>query len=85
MQNAARLGDAICHGGAIVSGSGNVFINSIPAAMLGSAAACALHVRSAVASGSGTVFINNSPAARLGDCTGCGAAICCGSGNVFIG
>lgn len=85
MQNAARLGDAISHGGAIVSGSGNVLINNIPAAILGSAAVCALHVSTAVASGSGTVFINNIPAARLGDCTGCGAVVCSGSANVLIG
>ena len=85
MQNAARVGDAISHGGAVVSGSGDVTINNIPAAMIGSAAACALHGGSAVACGSGSVFINNMPAARLGDATGCGAAICSGSGDVLIG
>lgn len=83
---AARLGDAIAHGGAIVSGSGNVLTNCCPAAAAGlSAAPCALHGGSAVASGSGSVFINNCPAARLGDATGCGAAVVSGSGNVTIG
>ncbi|OON40179.1 hypothetical protein BTJ39_09795 [Izhakiella australiensis] len=87
MQPAARLGDASSHGGAIVSGSGNVFINSQPAAIAGvSVATCALlHGAASIACGSGTVFINEQPAARLGDATGCGAAITCGSGNVFIG
>ncbi|WP_431224281.1 PAAR domain-containing protein [Serratia sp. L9] len=86
MQPAARVGDAISHGGAITSGSGDVFTNSIPAAMVGmSVAACSLHGGSPVATGSGTVFINSLPAARVGDVTGCGASIVCGSGNVFIG
>ena len=83
---AARLGDAVSHGGAVVSGSGSVFTNCCPAAAAGiSAATCALHGGAAVASGSGSVFINCCPAARLGDVTGCGAAVVSGSGNVTIG
>lgn len=86
-QNAARLGDATGHGGALVSGSGNVFINGLAAGVVGvSVAPCALlHGAAPVACGSGTVFINGSPAARLGDVTGCGAPIVSGSGDVFIG
>lgn len=84
--SAARLGDAIAHGGAIVSGSGSVFTNCSPAAAAGlSAAVCAIHCGAAVASGSGSVFINCCPAARLGDVTGCGAAVVSGSGDVIIG
>jgi len=83
---AARLGDAIAHGGAIVSGSGDVFTNSCSAAAVGlSAAACALHGGAPVATGSGSVFINNCNAARLGDVTGCGAVVVSGSGDVNIG
>ena len=86
MQPAARMGDAICPGGAIVSGSGDVSINGIPAGLLGmSVAPCAFHGGAPVASGSGSVFINNLPAARLGDITGCGAAVVSGSGDVLIG
>lgn len=86
MQNAARIGDAISHGGSVTSGSGNVTINNQPAAMQGaSSASCSLHGGSSVSSGSGTVFINNNPAARMGDLTGCGATICSGSGDVLIG
>jgi uncharacterized Zn-binding protein involved in type VI secretion len=86
MQPAARIGDAICHGGAVVSGSEDVFINNIPASAVGlSAAACALHGGTVVASGSSTVTINGCPAARIGDVTGCGSAIVSGSGNVLIG
>ena len=85
MQPAARVGDAIAHGGAIVSGSGNVTINGSSAAFIGSATPCALHGGSAVVSGSGSVSINGSPAARLGDATGCGAVVCSGSGDVSRG
>ncbi|EKS6740454.1 PAAR domain-containing protein [Enterobacter ludwigii] len=86
MEPAARVGDAICHGGAVVSGSGNVSINGIPASAAGlSAAACVFHGGTVVASGSGTVTINGCPAARIGDVTGCGSAIVSGSGNVLIG
>ncbi|MFJ3458576.1 PAAR domain-containing protein [Scandinavium goeteborgense] len=85
MQNAGRIGDAINHGGAVTSGSGNVFINNQAAAIVGSAATCTIHGGSSVACGSGTVFINNVPAARMGDTTGCGAAICSGSADVLIG
>ena len=87
MQNAARVGDATAHGGCLCSGSGDVFINGLPAGMMGaSVAPCAIgHGAAPVASGSGSVFPNGRPAARLGDVTGCGAVIVSGSGDVFIG
>lgn len=86
MQPAAKLGDTIDHGGAIVSGSGNVMINDQPAAIVGgSTVTCALHASSAMASGSATVLINDKPAARMGDVAGCGAVVVSGSANVQIG
>lgn len=86
MKPAARVNDAISHGGNIVSGSGNVFINSLPAAAVAiSNAACSIDGSTVVVSGSGTVFINNQPAARISDSTACGATIVAGSGNVLIG
>ncbi|KLG05272.1 PAAR motif protein [Enterobacter cloacae subsp. cloacae] len=87
MQNAARVGDVTAHGGALCSGSGDVCINGIPAAMVGvSIAPCALlHGAAPVATGSTSVYINGLPAARLGDLTGCGAAVVTGSGDVYIG
>ncbi|RRZ91685.1 PAAR domain-containing protein [Erwinia sp. 198] len=84
--SAARLGDAIAHGGAIVSGSGDVYTNNCSAAAMGmSVAVCAIHGGAPVVSGSGSVFINNCNAARLGDVTGCGAVVVSGSGDVTIG
>jgi len=84
--SAARVGDATGHGGAIVSGSGDVFTNnSAAAAVCISVAPCPFHGAAPVACGSGSVFINNYNAARIGDVTGCGAPICSGSGDVTIG
>ncbi|OLQ90128.1 hypothetical protein BIY22_03750 [Vibrio panuliri] len=99
MPKAARLGDiASAHGcfppTPIIAGSGDVFINGIPAARLGDAAAphgCTCpktphgsHGRS-IAAGSGSVFINGMPAARVGDAIDCGGTVATGSGDVIIG
>lgn len=72
--------------------SGDVFINGIPAAVVGSVTTerdtCCGSSQGSVAAGSGSVFINGRPAARLGDAlnahSGSGS-ISAGSGNVFIG
>lgn len=85
MQNAARLSDAINHGGSVTSGSGDVFINNISAARVGDSVNCSQHGGGSIAAGSGSVTINGAPAARLGDPAGCGATISSGSGDVLIG
>lgn len=87
MQNAARMGDATGHGGALCSGSCDVFINCLPAGIAAvSVAPCALHCCAApVVTGSCGVFINCLPSARLGDVTGCGAPVVTGSCDVYIG
>ncbi|WP_207001578.1 PAAR domain-containing protein [Trinickia mobilis] len=84
---AARQGDPTAHGGAVLNGSGNVFINGSPAAFAGcSTTSCPVHCSGqAVVQGSSTVFINNVPAVFVGSPTSCGAAITAGSPNVFIG
>lgn len=85
MFSAAKMGDLTSDGGAICSGSCDVFINSIPASKLGSAATSLLVGMTALATGSPSVFINNFPATRCSDKTGCGSVIVTGSPNVFIG
>jgi uncharacterized Zn-binding protein involved in type VI secretion len=84
---AARLGDVIGHGGAIVTGSPSVNINGIPAAAVGlSASVCALHPSAqAVVLGSSSVFINDVPATFVAGVTSCGAPIASGSPDVLIG
>lgn len=82
---AARIGDATSYG-AVTSGSPNVFINSIPAGLMGmSTATSSLVGVTNVVKGSATVFINQLPAARLSDACGDGGTVVCGSGNVLIG
>ena len=79
--------------GEISSGcSGDVFINSLPAATVGSVTTerdgCCGSSQGRVAAGSGSVFINGKPAARLGDAlaphSGTGE-ISAGSADVLIG
>ena len=99
MPKAARIGDiASAHGcfppTPIIAGSGDVFINGIPAARLGDAAAphgcpCpktphGVHPRS-ISAGSSGVFIDGKPAVRLGDAIGCGGSIASASSDVSIG
>lgn len=84
---AARVGDVICHGGSVTTGSADVFINGVPAAIVGGSIACCGHGHGStpVVTGSATVFINGVAAARCGDTVGCGSVIVTGSENVFIG
>ncbi|MBN0986927.1 type VI secretion system PAAR protein [Amphritea pacifica] len=95
MPKAARLGDIGSGHGCfpatpIVSGSGDVLIEGVPAARVGDALAphgcrkCPPHGR-AVAAGSSTVMINGKPAARVGDSISCGGSVASGSGSVSIG
>ncbi|UUE36446.1 DUF6531 domain-containing protein [Pectobacterium aroidearum] len=73
--------------GTIDTGSRNVFINGMKAALATlSVASCSKDGPSMqVAQGSETVYINSQPASRLGDKVNCGATITEGSSNVFIG
>lgn len=95
MPPAARIGDfhacpAVCPppaphvGGPIVAGSGDVFINGIPAARVGDSAVCAC-ASDSIAAGSGTVMINGKPSARIGDSCAHGGAVAAGSPTVIIG
>lgn len=95
MPASARLGDPVADGDTIAAGSGNVFVNGMPAARQGDATAGhGCFPPTTIQLGSSTVFINGIPAARVGDpivphaCPSSpahGGAIAAGSGNVFIG
>jgi len=73
-----------------IQGSGDVFINVLPALRKGDAVLphgcgqCPPHGRN-VSAGSATVNINNKPAARVGDAISCGGSVATGSANVIIG
>lgn len=95
MPQAARLGDPTTGHPpyppqVIVSGSGNVLINGIPAAR--QADPVTVHCSpidchpGVIAQGCPTVFVNGIPAARVADPVSCGPnVIASGSGNVIIG
>ncbi|MFC5474538.1 PAAR domain-containing protein [Paraherbaspirillum soli] len=82
---AARVGDPLSHGGSIIKGSSNVFINGKPAAYVSSEVNCSSDDKQTISKGSSTVFINGKPAVRVNDTTSCGATVTSGSPNVFIG
>lgn len=73
-----------------IIGSGNVFLNDLPAHRMTDAwadhACPSSPSHSAItSSGSGSVFVNDLPAARMTDQISCGSIIAQGSGNIFIG
>lgn len=72
-------------GGAIISGSPNVFANNKPVARVGDSVAGhgkPPHAAPVMASGSGNVLTNNIKTCRAGDVATCGHPAS-GSGNVF--
>jgi uncharacterized Zn-binding protein involved in type VI secretion len=81
----ARVGDGGSHGGAIVSGSPNVFVNGRPIARVGDIYACPIHGSNPIVRGSSRTFANERRIARIGDSTACGASIVSGSPNTFDG
>ncbi|WMD20252.1 PAAR domain-containing protein [Achromobacter seleniivolatilans] len=84
---AVRMGDKIAHGGSILTGSPDVFINDLPAAFKGaSAVCCGLHISAqVVAVGAPLVYINGLNAAHMACCSSCGSPAATASPDVFIG
>jgi uncharacterized Zn-binding protein involved in type VI secretion len=69
---------------------GNVLINGMPAAVVGSmytphSCGDTVHPVRTISGGSGSVMINGVPAARVGDPISCGDSVGSGSGDVFLG
>lgn len=95
MPKATRLGDNdtghdACPPTALVSASGDVFINGKGAGRVGDTYAphgCDVHPPHSgnITSGSSSVYINGKAAARIGDPVSCGGSAARGSPNVFIG
>lgn len=100
MLAAAKIGDKVFTGhlcttivSIITTPAVNVFINGIPAAVVGaglephtikSGSSCVPHPNQVVNAGSSKVFINGIPAARIGDSADLGT-ITSGSPTVFMG
>lgn len=74
-------------GGALTSGSGNVFANNAPVVRIGDSVAThgkAPHVAPVMVGGNGTVLTNNIPTCRAGHPASCGHTSS-GSGDVEVG
>jgi len=69
----ARIGDNFTDNDIIGTGSGDVFVNNIPAARLSdittghNAPGHGFYPPAPIIAGSGSVFVNNLPIARMGD------------------
>jgi uncharacterized Zn-binding protein involved in type VI secretion len=81
----ARVGDAISHGGSIISGAARTLVESRPAARQGDAVMCAQHGPQTITGGSASVLVEGQPVARVGDLVSCGATIVSGAGTVQAG
>jgi uncharacterized Zn-binding protein involved in type VI secretion len=85
MPGIARDAGTDVAGGAIVQGSGNVFVNGQPVSRIGDSVAGhgrGAHRSPVMVGGSGNVFANGISVCRAGDPASCGHPAS-GSGNVF--
>jgi len=81
----ARVGDAISHGGSIISGAARTLAEGQPVARQGDAVSCSQHGMQTISRGSATVRVEGQPVARVGDPVSCGATIVSGAGTVEAG
>jgi uncharacterized Zn-binding protein involved in type VI secretion len=75
MPEAAYVTTGLSHGGSVIEGSPNVYVNGKAIARLGDAASCSLHGLTQISSASSTTTANGLPVARLGDSCACGAIL----------
>jgi uncharacterized Zn-binding protein involved in type VI secretion len=85
----SRVGDMGSHGGSnpgtIITGSENLVVNGIAAALVGSEYNCSLHGLNSIISSPNTTVINGTEIAVVGSITACGATITQGSPNTNAG
>lgn len=80
----SRITDLISHGGSIIEGSHNVFVNALNIARVGDLCICSIHGLVSIATGSCKRHANGIPVARRNvDVTTCGALIITGSPNDY--
>lgn len=85
MPSVARLGDAISHGGRIISASADTQANGLGVARIGDLAYCEKHGTVTIVGGAQTTSTNGPLTARVGDACSCGATITGGSPNRIVG
>lgn len=83
MPEVARITDRGSHGGRIITGSPDVFVNQLNVARIGDTYDCAIHGPNPIVTGSPDTFANGRNVARIGDITACRAVIVTGSPDTF--
>jgi len=83
MDNIARIGDTISHGGSIISSSENCATNERGIARIGDTVICDIHGTQTIIGGSNNVECNGLSIARIGDLISCGATITSGSEDTY--
>ena len=78
-----RVEDPGSHGGAVITGSPDVFANSKPVARLGDLYDCPIHGINPIVTASTDTFVNSRGVVRVGDLTMCGATLAEGSPDTF--
>ncbi|GAB3052558.1 PAAR domain-containing protein [Stenotrophomonas tumulicola] len=79
------VGDALDHGGTVVSGSGDTDVSGKPVARVGDKVACQRHGNTTIISGDDSAIIDGRPVARHGDKTACGGTLISSQGTTGIG
>lgn len=83
MPRVVRIGDPGSHGGVVVTGSPDVYVNGLKVARVGDIYACPIHGANPIVSGSPDTYANDSNVARVGDTTACGATLVDGSPDTY--
>lgn len=83
MPRVVRIGDPGSHGGVVVTGSPDVYVNDLKVARVGDTYACPIHGANPIVSGSPDTYANDSNVARVGDTTACGATLVDGSPDTY--
>lgn len=81
----ARMLDMHSHGGYILIGSPDTYIDGLQQARLGDQCVCPLHGMVTIINGSASSYDNGLPVARAGDMLSCGAIIISGSPETNTG
>ncbi|QCO66683.2 PAAR domain-containing protein [Luteimonas yindakuii] len=78
------VGDALDHGGSVVSGSPFTDIDGRPVARVGDRVVCSRHGPTAIVSGDSTLIVDGQPIARHGDRAACGAMLISSQVHAFV-
>jgi uncharacterized Zn-binding protein involved in type VI secretion len=78
------VNDATTHGGKVLKGAPDTFIDDLIVARHGDPVSCPIHGLSTIESHDRSVLVDDLPVARDGDKTTCGATLIASQNNTFI-